>query len=146
MKIDTTCSFLNAKNIALIEEKYNAKYLLETCLKLSNGDWANFPSAVFYTEKAHPEGSNYFAIYFDIITNRAHITNALPAIENIVFSGLEAEGEVVYSRYRHDYRGGKNGTFVDGGRDYFRYGGDNFDDYNIVKFKVVEDRLEFINE
>jgi hypothetical protein len=73
------------------------------------------------------------------------IANGLSAVQDVVFKGIEAEGEVIYSRYRHDYRSGVNGTFVDGGRDYFRYGGDKFEDYNIVSFKVNRDRLEIID-
>ncbi|CAB5221380.1 hypothetical protein UFOVP247_151 [uncultured Caudovirales phage] len=142
MKVNTTSSFISAKNIELFEKEYAAKYVFETCLKARDGGWANFPAAVFYTEKAHPQGSNYFAVYHNGDT--LMITDALPSIKDVVFTGLEAEGEVVYSRYRHDYREGKNGVFVDGGRDYLRYGGDAFNDYNIVKFKVVEDHLEFI--
>lgn len=148
MKIDTKCSFIKPEYIEVFEKEYNAKYVLETCLldkdKFSGATyWANFPAAIFYTEKAHPHGSNYFALYFN--GESLMITDGLPSIKDVVFSGIEAEGEVVYSRYRHDYREGKNGAFVDGGRDYFKYGGDKFEDYNIVKFKVVEDHLEFID-
>ena len=147
MKIDTKCSFIKEDMISVIEREYNAKYVLETDLlgkdKFSGATfWLNKPAAIFYTEKAHPRGSNYFALYFD--GSSLMITDGLHSIKDVVFSGIEAEGEVVYSRYRHDYREGKNGAFVDGGRDYFKYGGDRFSDYNIVKFKVVKDQLEFI--
>ena len=147
MKIDTKCSFIKEDMISVIEREYNAKYVLETDLlgkdKFSGATfWLNKPAAIFYTEKAHPRGSNYFALYFD--GSSLMITDGLHSIKDVVFSGIEAEGEVVYSRYRHDYREGKNGAFVDGGRDYFRYGGDRFSDYNVVKFKVVKDHLEFI--
>ena len=144
MKLKNECTFLSRGAIELIEKKYNAKYVLETDLKAKGGGWANWPGAIFYTEKAHPEGSNYFAIYRDLDENGFMITNGLPSIQDVVFQGLEAEGEVIYSRYRHDYREGKNGAFVDGGRDYFRYGGDSYNDYNIVEFKVVKDQLEFV--
>ena len=63
MKVNTTSSFISAKNIELFEKEYAAKYVFETCLKARDGGWANFPAAVFYTEKAHPQGSNYFAVY-----------------------------------------------------------------------------------
>ena len=147
MKIDTKCSFIKEDMISVIEREYNAKYVLETDLlgkdKFSGATfWLNKPAAIFYTEKAHPRGSNYFALYFD--GSSLMITDWLPSVKDVVFSGIEAEGEVVYSRYRHDYREGKNGAFVDGGRDYFRYGGDRFSDYNVVKFKVVKDHLEII--
>lgn len=147
MKIDIECSFLKEDNIKVIEKEYNAKYVLETDLlgkdQYSGATfWLNRPAAIFYTDKAHPRGSNYFALYFD--GSSLMITDGLHSVKDVVFSGIEAEGEVVYSRYRHDFRRGKNGAYVDGGRDYFKYGGDRFDDYNIVKFKVVGDHLEFI--
>ena len=144
MKIDTKCSFIKQEYIEVFEKEYNAKYILETDLKAKDGGWANRSGAIFYTEKAHPRGSNYFALYFNGDT--LMITDGLPSIKDVVFKGIEAEGEVVYSRYRHDYRSGKSGAFVDGGRDYFRYGGDKFEEYNIVSFRVVKDHLEFINE
>lgn len=140
--VNTTCSFISLDGIKKVEEKYNAKYVLESCLKMKTG-WANFPVAIFYTEEAHPEGSNYFAVYRDA-DGVFGITNGLSAVDDVTFAGLEAEGEVVYSRYRHDFRESKNGAFVDGGRDYFKYGGDPFNDYNIVKFKVEKNNLTFI--
>lgn len=152
MIVNTRSSFLSHKAIEAVEEKYNAKYVLETDLLAKDKHsgvtfWANKPAAIFYTEKAHPEGSNYFALYMEYNmdgTKTPMITDGLPSIKDVVFAGIEAEGEVVYSRYRHDYREHKNGAFVDGGRDYFRYGGDKFDDYNIVKFKVVCGKIEFV--
>jgi hypothetical protein len=152
MKVNTACSFLGTKQIQTIEKKYDAKYVLETDLLAKDKHsgvtfWANRPAAIFYTEKAHPEGSNYFAIYMEYDLDGKMIpmiTNGLSSIKDVVFSGLEAEDEVIYSRYRHDYRTHKNGAFVDGGRDYFRYGGDKFDDYNVVKFKVVCGKIEFL--
>lgn len=149
MIVNTSCSFLKPENIETIEREYNAKYILESDLLGRDGYsgatfWANKPAAIFYTEEAHPKGSNYFALYFRGDT--LMITDGLPSINNVVFQGLEAEGEVEYSRYRHDFREVKNGAFVDGGRDYFKYGGDSFSDYNVVKFKVVGDHLEIIGE
>lgn len=144
MTVDTKCSFLNDANIKSIEKHYKATYVLETCAKDRNGGWCNFPAAIFYTETAHPEGSNYFAVYLND-GKEVMIANGLSAVDNVVFKGIETEGVVTYSRYRHDYRTGHNGAFVDGGRDYFRYGGDKFDDYNIVQFVVNKDKVEFIN-
>jgi len=144
MTVDTKCSFLTEEKIKNIEKHYKATYVLETCAKSFSGGWTNFPAAIFYTKTAHPEGSNYFAIYIDD-TNQLMIANGLSAVDGIVFKGLETEGTVTYSRYRHDYRDAGNGAFVDGGRDYFRYGGDKFDDYNIVEFVVNKDKVEIKN-
>ena len=143
MIINNECSFIKPEEIANIEKQYRATYVFETCLRARDGRWANYPAAVFYQEEMYPGGSNYFALYYSD-DGTLYITDAGPSIIDEEFKGLEAEGEVVYSRYRHDYRAGKNGAFVDGGRDYFRYGGDKFNDYNIVSFKVVDDHLEII--
>jgi hypothetical protein len=144
MKILNECSFLTDAAISKIEEKYNAKYVLEACIKDANGQWVNMPCAIFYSEVAHPQGSNYFALYYSARHNTYMITNGLSAVDGVEFNGIEAEGEVVYSRYRHDFRKHKNGAFIDGGRDYSRFGGDTFNDYNHVKFVVNQDRLEII--
>ena len=143
MRVNTDCSFLKPDTIKKIEQEYNGKYVLESCLKKKDGGWYNFPVAIFYTEQAHPEGSNYFAIYRDT-DGHFGITNGLSAVEGVNFMGIEAEDEVIYSRYRHDFREHKNGAFIDGGRDYTRYGGDEFEDYNRVVFKVVDGAIVIV--
>jgi hypothetical protein len=147
--VNTDSSWLKPAQIRKAEKHYNAKYVLESDLlgtdKFSGATfWANIPAAIFYTETAHPRGSNYFALYLTDF-GELHICDALPSIRDVVFTGIEAEGEVIYSRYRHDFRSHKNGAFIDGGRDYYRIGGDEFKDYNIVKFKVVDGKIEFID-
>lgn len=144
MNILNECTFLTQEQIRDIEDKYAGTYVFESCLKDKDGKWLNFPAAIFYTDKAHPEGSNYFAMF--ILHGCLMIADGITAVKNVVYTGLEAEDQVVYSRYRHDFRSLKNGAYIDGGRDYFRYGGDSFNDYNVVRFKVVKDRLDIIND
>jgi len=139
------CTFIDAKGIKYIEEKYNAKYVFESCLKNKNGDWANFPAAIFYTEEAHPEGSNYFGVYLKYDydgTKIPMIANGIAATQ-VVIKGIKADnGDIVYSRYRHDYRNSPDGSvFIDGGRDYIRTNNIS----NLVELKVVKDKLEQIN-
>jgi hypothetical protein len=141
MRILKDCSFLNAESIKLVEEKYNAKFVFESPLKLPNGNWSDESVAVFYTEEAHPQGSNYFGLYYT--KEGWMITNAISAVEE-PFDALCIDEEVVYSRYRHDYRPHK-GVFVDGGRDYMRYGGERFSEAKIVKLVVNKDRLELVD-
>jgi len=140
MKILTESTFLTDKGIEIIETKMNAKYVCESCLRNRDGGWANVPVAIFYTEIAHPEGSNYFGIYNNI-DGRTTITNAISATEP--FSGLLIDNEVVYSRYRHDFRE-HHGVFIDGGRDYTRCGGDRISEAKVVNICVVRDHLEII--
>lgn len=119
----------------MIENAYNAKYVFESCIKHKDGGWCNFPIAIFYTEEAHPRGSNYFGVFVNE-SGDFMITNGISATEP--FDGLLVDGDVVYSRYRHDYREYK-GAIVDGGRDYFKRSTDRG---TPVKLQVVGDHLE----
>lgn len=133
------CSFIKPEGISLIEEKYNAKYVFESCLKGEHG-WHNFPAAIFYTETPHPQGSNYFAFYRNL-SGEFMITNGITATEP--FEGLQVGENVIYSRYRHDYREYKD-VAVDGGRDYLKVVGNIHHPH--VMIKVVKDHLEVIND
>lgn len=138
MKLNNSSTIFRKETIAKIEEKYNAKYVLETCLADSKGNWYNFPVALFYTEKAHPEGSNYFAMYE--ANGEYLITDGITAVKDVVYTGIINDGVVEYSRYRHDFRMfGEN--FIDGGRDYLRVGG-NLN--NTVEFKIHEGKVLFL--
>ncbi len=65
------------------------------------------------------------------------ITNAITATETII-TGIKAQnGEIIYSRYRHDYRESKDGSvFIDGGRDYTRHSGGE-----LVELKIINGEL-----
>ena len=99
-----------------IELKYNAKYVIDSCLKSDSGNWLNFPAAFFYTEEKHPRGSNYFAMYS---LGGWMITNGIRVSEGVFHGILFEDGELVHSRYRHDWFEHR-GAMVDGGRNYFR--------------------------
>lgn len=138
MNILIKSSMFNDKQIKRIEKSYNATYVCETCIK-SHDEWVNFPCAIFYTEKAHPEGSNYFAMYFNFDGDLT-ITNGITATEP--FFGVQVDDTVIYSRYRHDYRT-LGDVSVDGGRDYLKVCG------NInapqVKLQIIKDELKVIS-
>ena len=133
MRIDNSCSILSKRAIDLVENKYNAKYVFESCIKNKSGQWYNFPAAIFYTEEPHPEGSNYFALYR--ACDEWMISNGITATEE--FDAVKIGETVYYSRYRHDLRNVPGG-FVDGGRDYLRWSGDG----EVVRLRVVKDNLE----
>lgn len=141
-------SFLTPESIALVEEKYKAKYIFDSSLKLSGGGWSNFPAGIFYTDVPHPEGSNYFGIYFktDVFTEKPHfmITNGISATKE--FEGILYKDRVYFSRYRHDYLSFEGDNFVDGGRDYLRFGGPSIEEMKKVTIKVVGDHLELVEE
>ena len=139
MNILNECTWLKPDGIAKVENMYNAKYVFESCLKTKNGGWCNFPVAIFYTEEAHPQGSNYFGLYCTD-SGDFMITNGISATEP--FDALQVGDDIIYSRYRHDYREHK-GAMVDGGRDYFKRSADRG---TPVKLQVVGDHLEIVND
>lgn len=101
-------------HIEKIEKLKSAKYVCDTTNK-------GTPVAVFYGEVAHPvSGSRYFGLYYDH-ENHLMITDGA-FIEGQEIEGVVAEnGDVVFSRHRHDYHSSPDGTvFIDGGREYTR--------------------------
>jgi hypothetical protein len=141
MRVNTACSFLGPSQIQIIEEKYNAKYVLESSLKDKDDRWINMSFAIFYTERAHPEGSNYFGIY--LRDGHSYITNGITATEGSLVGVCDMREEVVeYSRYRNDYRDCGQ-FFVDGGREYLRWGALNPDACKVVKFHIVNGNIVF---
>lgn len=123
-KLNTDCSFLSSKNIKKIEEKYNAKYVCETTLP--NGSRS---CAVFYADKAHPVSkSRYFSIFWDQrLPNdepNLMIANGDFVKKQLFLTAVADDGELLFSRYRHDCRYSKDGSaMIDGGRDYARTNG-----------------------
>ena len=138
MKIYNECTFLNADGIAKVENMYKATFVMESCIKGKHG-WANFPAAIFYTEEAHPQGSNYFALYHN--GEQFMITNGITATEP--FEGIQIGDNVYYSRYRHDYRE-CGPVAIDGGRDYTKLVGDT-NAGKRVTLKVNKDKLEVMD-
>ena len=126
-------------DVAKVEKRYNVKFVCETPIK-DRGVWRDFPSLIFYGEK-HPQGSNYMALSlvprgleeWDLV-----ITDGISATEED-FTGILDGDEVIYSRYRHDYRVGKTGVMIDGGRDYLRSSNGN-----IVIMRIIEGKLEVV--
>jgi hypothetical protein len=79
---------------------------------------------IFYRDTPHPIfGNKYFAVYFRDRDDVPYIANA-DQIEKLTFGMVENDdGDMEYSRSRHDYKEFKNGNMIDGGRDYIRSSG-----------------------
>lgn len=100
--------FRDEISIPFLEDKLNAKFLLETNLQ-SGGQ----PILVFYNEKPHPRGSNYAGFYMR--DGIPYIMDAIK-VESIEFVGIEEDGIVYHSRYAHDFRSTPKGAAIDGGQ------------------------------
>ena len=141
INLDLSAFWKGYIDIKKVEKKYKVKFVCETPIK-DRGAWREYPSLIFYGEK-HPQGSNYMAL--SVILNydgKADmvVSDGISATEGD-FVGMVDGDEVIYSRYRHDYRVGKTGVFIDGGRDYTRSSGGQ-----VVKMKIIEGNLEVTGE
>lgn len=115
--------WLKEDGIKKAEELYGAKYMGYWCTKRLNGEsWNDNPVDVFYQpnpdiEKGH---KHYFGLF--IQNGSLYITDATSAFSDPI-TGIETnDGEVIVSRFRHDYVE-KDEYMIDGGRDYFRTSG-----------------------
>ena len=150
MKILTESELFSPGHLAKIEKYYQAKYVCETCIGDSKGNWINQPIAIFYQAdkaKVPKGGSQWFGIYYSVDfieelmpPNTLSIMNAISATEHDI-SGIMAEnGDVIYSHYRHDYRTSPDGTvWIDGGRDYIRYNPVHHE--KLVNLRIIRNKL-----
>jgi hypothetical protein len=110
-------------DISKAERQYNAEYVADLCLKSPNGGFSEEPFSVFWQETPpQPNFSNYFGLFIRMRT--VMIVSAHSVVDG-TWEGAEAEdGEIIFSRYRHDSRVSRDqSAMVDGGRDYFRFRG-----------------------
>lgn len=121
-------------NIANVENKYNAKYVGQFCLRDKYGNWVNDIAEVFWQPTPPVEGySNYFALF--IRDGATFITSGASAVEGTLYAVQADDGEIIYSRYRHDYRVSQDkSVWIDGGRDYTRHGSHG----KLIELKIVD--------
>jgi hypothetical protein len=120
--------WMKEAGIKKAEELYGAKYMGYWCTKRLNGEsWNDNPVDVFY--QPNPDESkghkHYFGLFLQGPNSALYITDATSAFSEPIM-GIETEdGEVIVSRYRHDYVE-KGKYMIDGGRDYLRTSGGPF--------------------
>jgi hypothetical protein len=136
MKLLNEPVLFSPENVKKIEELKKAKYVCDTELN-------DIHVAIFYGDEVHPVSeSRYFGLYYSTLDKQLMITNGA-FIEEQDIAGVVAEnGDVIYSRYRHDFRRSPDETvFVDGGRAYLRT-----NSVNTVSLKVKDGVLQILNE
>ena len=135
MKICNEPTLFNYDLVDKICKRYNAEYVVDT-------EQNSIPSAVFYSATPHPDsGSRYFAMYWTPNTQELMITNGA-FVEEQEFHGIIADnGDIVFSRSRHDYRvSDDESVWIDGGREYIRRPLVTTD--RMVRLTVYKGRLE----
>jgi outer membrane protein assembly factor BamB len=105
-----------------VETKYNAKYVGQMALRTVGGGWSeDIPGEVFYQANPPHGYSNYMALI--IQRGTLYITSGASAVEGVISGVIADDGEIIYSRARHDMRYSTDKTvWIDGGRDYMRSG------------------------
>jgi len=118
MKVKHNPRFKPEKICEVYSEKdgVDIKYVCTTDLRVSDQ-----PVDVFYRETPHPDfGNRYFGIYYDVYRDASYIVNA-DIVEEFEFGMVENDsGELEYSESHHDCKTFKNGSMIDGGRNYIR--------------------------
>lgn len=144
MKILVDGTIFSEKQIKIIEKAYQATYVCETSIRTKNG-WSDFPVAIFFCEEKHPDGSNWMAVNWSY-DGMICIRNGISAVVES-FTGIIAKnGDIIYSRYCHDYRTSPDGSVtIDGGREYTRLVGDESISAMKVKLQIKKDRLEVVD-
>lgn len=120
VKIPEDGYHFNKDQIRTIEELKDAKYMGYWCTQRLNGEsWNERPVDVFYQSNPNVDlgHKSYFGMF--VQDGIIYICDATSAFSDPITGVLCDDGEVLVSRYRHDYVT-KEGYMVDGGRDYLR--------------------------
>lgn len=109
------------KGIKLIEEKYNCKYVGDFHLERLDTMDISFPVAVFYQETPpNPNYSHYMAMFW-APDGHLYITSGADCFKKPVIAAVADNGQIIYSRHRHDYRTSDDESVsIDGGQSYVR--------------------------
>jgi hypothetical protein len=135
MRLCNEPTLFNYEHLDKICKHYNAQYIVDT-------EQDGIPCAVFYGATPHPDsGSRYFALYWTPYTQQLMITNGA-FVEEQEFAGIIADnGDIIFSRSRHDYRvSDDESVWIDGGREYTRRPLVSVD--RMVRLTVYKGRLE----
>ncbi len=127
-------------NIKNIEKQHGASFVGDFCVKTKDSEWTDHPIAIFYQPTPNVEAghSHYFGIFeneFGILM----ITKGDSAFSEPIVGVVSDDGEVIFSRSRHNYRESKDGSVsIDGGRDYTHCVGDSD---RLVNLIIEKDHL-----
>lgn len=107
--------------VSAAESRYGATYMGDFCVKNIYGDWTTQPVAIFY--QPNPDTTKGHSHYFGLAVRQdtVLIMRGDTAFDEPIAGIVSDAGEVIFSRYRHDYCTSQDGTVsIDGGRDYVK--------------------------
>ena len=117
--IDKSPYWLTREAVAKVEALRQARFMGHWCTKGPRGGWNESPVDVFY--QSRPDVEKGHKHYFGLLRHNGQlfICDATSAFSEPITGVLATDGEVVVSRFRHDYQERK-GVMIDGGRDYLK--------------------------
>ena len=141
---------------AYVSEKHpNAIFIEELALETKGGGYTDNPGIVFYQEDPPAPYTNKFFAYYCRPDMAARIEGRQPKDEWVI-TGLKEDWNPVVevalhmpsrtlaiSRYHHDFFSFPGG-FIDGGRDYTRYGGEVLP--QLAKLNLLTMQFEYDGE
>lgn len=87
-------------------------------IKQPTRGWINFAVPVWYQPDPLPHHSNYFALHRNM-QGQVLIMDGASAFSEPIAGIIADDGEIIYSRFRHDYVVSEDSSvFIDGGREY----------------------------
>jgi len=128
-----------------IHEKHpNARFIAEIALPTKGGGWTDNPGIVLYEENPPAPFTNQFFAYYKYPDNHISdergkwLVTGLSKFDPVVEGVYDTtSGVVAISRYGHDYFTTSTGFFVDGGRNYTRFGGSSLSHLAVVKVNLL---------
>lgn len=145
-------SYWTDKFQAYVKEKHpDAVFVEEICLN-AKGGYTDWPGVVLYQENPPEPYKDQFFAYF-LRRDMAALLDGRKGDDQWVICGQPTFSPVVdalfnrknntliFSRFRHDFFE-HGGVFVDGGRDYMRYGGSDMKETVVVKLNLLTKEFE----
>ncbi|MCW8088420.1 hypothetical protein [Sabulicella glaciei] len=109
---------------AAVEARRGARYIADLTIRVENGEWPNEPLAVFWVPEPVRNESHYLGVLPDRRTGELRFHDASSAAEGTWLGRMADDREVIFSRWRLDWRQSQDGScWVDGERNYGRGGG-----------------------
>jgi hypothetical protein len=135
-------------NVDVISDKFGAIFIGDFSIKTKTGAWSALPVAVFYQPNPalHLGHTHYFGIFNTggLYQPEFVITDASSAFSEPILGIVADDGEVIFSRSRHDFRTSKDGSVsIDGGREYIKY--NSLSSAQLVNLIIDKDKLVIDN-
>lgn len=109
---------LNQSKIEKIEKGYNCRYVCEWNVK-QDENILKEPMLIFWNDTSHPQGSNWMALFSS--DGDWYVRDGITASQLPIECVVSNDKQVLFSKYRHDFRSSKDGSVsIDGGREYTR--------------------------